>query len=177
MVNKSSLLLKYNPIYQKVPVFLHNEKPIVESLEIVEYIDEIWKGNPILTQYDKAMARFWAKFIDYKCRSAIWNSIWSKGEEQEKAKKEAGEALKILDNELKDKKFFGGDKIGLADIVGNFTAFWSGILEEMSGVTLITEDKYPNLCRWIAEYLNCSIVKESLPDRGIIFSYFQARYQ
>jgi glutathione S-transferase len=68
LANKSEQLLKYNPVYKKVPVFVHNEKPISESLVILEYIDEIWKQNPILSSdpYQKSLARFWAKFIDDK---------------------------------------------------------------------------------------------------------------
>ena len=64
--NKSPDLLKHNPIYKTVPVFVHNAKPIPESLIILEYIDEIWKCQPILPidPYERAQARFWARFID-----------------------------------------------------------------------------------------------------------------
>ena len=68
--NKSPQLLQYNPVHKKIPVLLHNGKPIAESLVILEYIDEVWKTNPILPQnpHEKAKARFWANFVDQKVK-------------------------------------------------------------------------------------------------------------
>lgn len=65
---KSELLLKSNPIYEKVPVFLHDGKPVVESTNILYYIDETWAEPQLLpaTAYGRSRARFWADFIDKK---------------------------------------------------------------------------------------------------------------
>jgi glutathione S-transferase len=42
LFNKGELLLRYNPVHKKVPVLIHDGKPICESLAIVQYVDEVW---------------------------------------------------------------------------------------------------------------------------------------
>ncbi|KAK9154810.1 hypothetical protein Sjap_002290 [Stephania japonica] len=105
LFNKSPLLLQYNPIHKKIPVLIHNGKPIVESLIIVEYIDETWKENPILPQESRPLV---------------------------------------------------------------------GILQEVIGVSFIDEETFPVLCKWVEMFLSSSIVKESLPPRDKLLSFFQA---
>ncbi|KAK4478515.1 hypothetical protein RD792_013992 [Penstemon davidsonii] len=180
--NKSPDLLKYNPIHKKVPLLLHNGKPIVESLVILEYIDETWPGPAILPSdpYDRAMARFWAKFLDEKCWPAMRRACLSRGEEQEKANEEANEVVMFLENELKGNKLFWGDTIGLVDIAANLIGHWYGIFEEYYGITqppLITKDKFPNLCEWVDEYTNRSFVKEILPPKDKLAQLYMDRIQ
>ncbi|KAJ8750499.1 hypothetical protein K2173_015645 [Erythroxylum novogranatense] len=173
--NKSALLLKYNPVHKKIPVFVHNGKPVAESLVILEYIDETWKDHPILPKhpYDRAIARFWAKFVDEKILQTLKKARGAKDEELQKIIEEAGEQMKILENELKGKDFFGGETIGYLDIVTFSVAYWFQVQLEVLGVKFLTEEKFPVVCKWIGRLLDIDVVKSCVPPREKHVAYIK----
>ncbi|KAJ8436190.1 hypothetical protein Cgig2_021861 [Carnegiea gigantea] len=179
--NKSPDLLRYNPVHKKVPVLVHNDRPIVESQVILEYVDETWPSHSIIPQdpHDRAMARFWAKFIDDKCVISICTALfWSRGEEQRKAFEEAKENLEFLEKELEGKKFFGGERFGFVDIVANVIAIWVAAFQEATGKEVLTEKKYPCLFKWAQEYTSCNIIlKETSPPRDRLVAFYKAHVE
>ncbi|GAY43198.1 glutathione S-transferase U8 [Citrus sinensis] len=175
--NKSSLLLNSNPIYKRIPVLFHNEKCFSESLVIIEYIDDTWKHNPSILPQDpaeRAMARFWAKFIDEKLLcpcfnlpinfhnlniKVLRNVIFSRGERQERQVKQIKDAMEVIEKvlmlELKGKKFFGGDAdVGLIDIVLGWLPIWLDAIGEAAARTQIIFDSQKYTCwdKWTKNF-------------------------
>lgn len=109
--------------------------------------------------------------------AAIWKMRQSQGDDRKQALDEALEQLKVLENELNGKKFFGGDEIGFVDIAANFIGLWLGIVQEMMGVELLTKEKLPKLCEWAENYLNNDIIKQSLPPRDELATRLRAFFQ
>jgi glutathione S-transferase len=108
--------------------------------------------------------------------AAIWKSCFGEEKEREKAVEEASELLKFLENELKEKRSFGGETIGLVDIAANVIGFWVGVFEETTGVELLTKEKFPKLSNWTNEYVSNSFIKENLPPRDKLIAYFRNRF-
>ncbi|CAM0885169.1 unnamed protein product [Alopecurus aequalis] len=167
--NKSELLLKHNPVHQKVPVLLHGDLPaICESLVIVEYVDEAFQGPPLLPSEPlaRAAARFWASFMDTKCRGSFVALWTTEGEELAASARETKANLTLIEGQLPEgKRFFGGDAIGYLDIAIGGIAHWMELFEEIAGVPLLAEDEHPALCRWAREYMANEVVRQCLPDR------------
>ncbi|KAB1199190.1 putative glutathione S-transferase parC [Morella rubra] len=164
--NKSDLLLKMNPLHKKVPVLIHNGKPVCESLIIVQYIDEVWKDkSPLLPSdpYQRAQARFWADFVDNKVYG-VSRRVWAtKGEEQEAAKQEFFEIFKILEGELGDKPYFGGETFGFVDIALVTFYSWFYVYETFGKFSI--EAECPTIIAWAKRCMQKESVAKTLPDQ------------
>ncbi|KAJ3693077.1 hypothetical protein LUZ60_012173 [Juncus effusus] len=173
LTNKSELLLKYNPIHKKVPVLIDNDQPVCESLVILQYIDEAWSktGPSVLPTdpYERAMARFWAVYIDDKVVSALGGILQATTEEA-KANKivETMSVLELLEETFKKcskgKSFFGGDIIGFLDVILGSYVVWLKATEKISELTLLDENKFPKLVEWTEQFLSADYVKEVMPE-------------
>jgi len=164
--NKSELLLKMNPVHKKIPVLIHNGKPVCESLIIVQYIDEVWKDRcPLLPSdpYQRAQARFWADFVDKKVYD-VSRRVWStKGEEQKAAKKEFFETFKILEGELGEKPFFGGESFGFVDL--SLVTFYSWFHAYETFGNFSIEAECPKIIAWAKRCQQRESVAKTLPDQ------------
>ncbi|MBA0761811.1 hypothetical protein Gotri_024402 [Gossypium trilobum] len=157
--NKTPSLLRYNPVHKKVPVLVHNDKPVAESMVIIEYMDETWENNPFLPRdpYERAMARFYAKFIDDKLLPTLAKLGQTAGKEKEETIKEIHEQLKVLEDKLKGKQFFGGQRIGYLDIVAMILVWL-----HLTGQKVLSTEKFPLIYEWIERVMKMEVVNECL---------------
>ncbi|KAI4333381.1 hypothetical protein L6164_018203 [Bauhinia variegata] len=170
--NKSPLLLQMNPVHKKIPVLIHNAKPICESLIAVQYIDEVWNHkSPLLPSdpYQRAQARFWADYVDkkiYESGTKVWTK---KGAEQEAAKKEFIDCFKLLEEQLGDKPYFGGDNLGFVDVA--LIPFYSWFKAYETFGNLNIEAECPKFISWAKRCLQKESVSKSLPDQHKVYEF------
>ncbi|XP_068642745.1 glutathione S-transferase U9-like [Aristolochia californica] len=175
--NKSQDLLRYNPVHKKVPVLVHDGKPITESLVILEYIDETWTDSPLQPKdpYQRSRARFWASFLDQPFSRDL---IRSAGEEQEAVKNEHIERLRVLEKGLEEDfsggtPYFHGEQPGFLDVVVGSLCCDHEALEEAIGINLFDPHRNPLLFRWLTVMKDHPVVKETAPDYDRLVAFFR----
>ncbi|XP_009344314.1 probable glutathione S-transferase [Pyrus x bretschneideri] len=170
--NKSPLLLQMNPVHKKIPVLIHNGKPVCESLIALQYIDEVWNDKaPLLPSdsYLRAQARFWADFVDKKIYE-FGRKIWTtKGEEQDAAKKEFLDCMGVLEGELGDKPFFGGETLGFVDVA--LIPFYSWFLLYEKFGNFSVEALHPKFIAWVKRCMEKESVSKSLPEQEKVYDF------
>lgn len=176
--SKSDLLLQMNPVHKQVPVLIHNGRPVSESLIILEYIEEAWPNtNPLMPSnpYDRALARFWADFLNKKFfEDAFYGILKCTGEAQEEGKRHMLQYLGLLDGELSaggSKPYFGGDQFGFVDIVCIPYACWFHALETLGKWKIPWESEFPKLQQWMKTCMERESVNKILPDPQKVLEY------
>ncbi|KAK4723520.1 hypothetical protein R3W88_026299 [Solanum pinnatisectum] len=168
--SKSPTLLKMNPIHKKIPVLIHNGKPVCESFVVVEYIDEVWKDKaPLLPSdpYERSQARFWASYTDklYDFGRRIWTV---KREEFVEGKKDLIDPLKLLEEAaLGDKPYFGGESFGFVDIA--LIGFYSWFYTYETICNFSIEAECPKIAAWGKRCMKRESVSKSLADSRKIY--------
>ncbi|KAG2707323.1 hypothetical protein I3843_05G130900 [Carya illinoinensis] len=175
---KSDLLLQSNPVHKKFPVLLHDGKPLPESLIIVQYIDEVWSSGPSILPadpMDRALARFWAAYVDEKFFPSLKLVRVTQGEQLAAAVEAVGKSFEVMDGAFhqcsKGNAFFGGERVGYLDIAFGCTLAWLRALEKIVGVKLFDEVKHPALAKWMDSFCSDPAVDGLIPetDRFIEF--------
>uniref|UniRef100_A0A803MB20 glutathione transferase n=1 Tax=Chenopodium quinoa TaxID=63459 RepID=A0A803MB20_CHEQI len=164
----------------QIPVLLHNDKPICESLIIVEYIDEAFPSGPSILPsdpYDRAIQRFWAAYIDDKWFPTFRELLYSQSDEEvnvatiEKVK----EGLALFEDAFvkcsKGKPFFSGDKIGYLDIaLGSFIG-WLRAVAKMCNIVEFLNEETPNLFTWSERFCADDAVKDYMPETDKLMEF------
>ncbi|XP_020164569.1 probable glutathione S-transferase GSTU6 [Aegilops tauschii subsp. strangulata] len=160
--NKSDLLLESNPFIKKLPVLIHNGVPICESLVILD-------------PYERAMARFWATYIEDKL-IAPWLKMFRGITDKERAEgaRETLEAVNTLEGVLskgQSKPFFGGDDVGYVDVVLAGMIAWMQGTKALCDVELLDTAKTPLLVEWTERFARLDGAEALMPDVGKLVEF------
>uniref|UniRef100_A0A0D9XIY7 Glutathione S-transferase n=1 Tax=Leersia perrieri TaxID=77586 RepID=A0A0D9XIY7_9ORYZ len=179
--NKSDLLLASNPVHHKVPVLIHDGKPISESRIILEYLDDAFPSTyPLLPSdpHHRAVARFWAAYIDDKY-VASWGSVYVGKMEEERAERmrQMVAAVEALEGLLKEgkKPFFSGEIVRLVDVTLGALIPRTKANEVLSGTIVIDDVRTPQLAAWVERFCELDVARKVLPSVDEVVEYIKMR--
>ncbi|CAN8291666.1 unnamed protein product [Cochlearia groenlandica] len=182
--SKSELLLESNPIHKKVPVLIHGDVAICESLNVVQYVDEAWPSDlSILPShpYDRANARFWSLYVDDKIFASL-DAVG--GAKDDEGRLEAAGKLKECLATLEDAYhkiskglgYFGGENIGFLDIACGTILGPVSVIEAFSGVKFLRQETTPGLIKWAEMFKAHEAVKPYMPSVEEVVAFAKKKF-
>ncbi|WOL06752.1 hypothetical protein Cni_G15486 [Canna indica] len=100
----------------------------------------------------------------------------SPSEGQGAAVEQVHESLKLIERELREgafkgRRFFGGDEIGILDIVLGCGSYWLAVFEEVMKVKLVDPEAFPLFHSWLRDFEEQEEVKEIMPAIDRLLEY------
>ncbi|CAM6096165.1 unnamed protein product [Calypogeia fissa] len=180
LLNKSKLLLESNPMHRKVPVLIHNGRPIAESTIIVQYLDDTWPvafGGPDRhsflpdTAYRRAQARFWVDFLHAKVFKTTDQMLKAKDDEIDRAA--FNESMLSLNSAIiqcagDERPFFFGKRLGYVDLVLAPFISWFSSLDKFVNLRIPPRTEAPRLHEWIESLSEHPTIKAVLFDNAFV---------
>jgi glutathione S-transferase len=118
---------------------------------------------------------YWSVVIQCECKMQVYSvsrRVWAtKGEEQEAAKKEYFETFKILEGELGDKPYFGGETFGFVDIALVTFYSWFYVYESFGNFSM--EAEFPKIMTWVKRCMQKESVAKTLPDQKKVYGFVE----
>ncbi|CAA6663789.1 unnamed protein product [Spirodela intermedia] len=179
LAHKSEALLRYNPIHKKIPVLVHNGKPLAETVVILQYIEESWEDEgPRLLPLDsfrRSRIRFWIDFIHNKLAPISRTIFLSEGERRLKAVEELAERINAMDEGTREDLHAEERPLDLLDIAMGTFCFWLRALGDIAGEQLVVAEKTGgSLLAALAKLEAVAGVRELLPEHGELVEYAMA---
>ena len=113
--------------------------------------------------------QFWALW------PAVKKAMTSGGEkEREEGIEEAQLHLNTLETQLKEKKFFGGERLGFVEISASLI-IWIVVSQEVMGVEILTQEKFPALHKLTQKFVDDDVFKQCVPPWEPLVAYFKAQ--
>ncbi|XP_038975218.1 glutathione S-transferase U17-like isoform X2 [Phoenix dactylifera] len=117
-----------------------------------------------------------------KLRPSFGAILRSSAEGQGAAVDNFRQNLEFLEAELRDgfckgRKFFGGERIGLLDIVMGCGLYWNSASEDVLGLKIIDQESFPFFTSWFESFNEAKEVKEVIPPTEKLVEYVKGLLQ
>lgn len=98
------------------------------------------------------------------------------GDDLVEAVKKVHDQLNFLECELREgffkgRRFYGGEKIGMLDIVIGSGSHWLSAFDEVAKINLIEPKSFPLFSAWLGDFTEQDVVKDTVPNRLKLLEY------
>lgn len=103
-------------------------------------------------------------------------ALFSEGEDQERAVKFTVEYLEKIEELIRGKRFFGGERLGYMDLMLGFVAYMLPIWEEVASMKILDPSRFPAIAAWTDNFLDHPVIKsEYLPPKDETSTFYRDR--